>query len=122
MFFRFFITQKCQKKKERCGKIIINNVKREKFWKSKKIGLNELKIMEINEIKELEEIEWKIMSQQVKIIEEKIRKRRINKIWYENIKRRHRRRNKGVKKNSRIDKSRIRIIKELKPDFKNIES
>ena len=78
--------------------------------------------MEINEIKELEEIEWKIMSQQVKIIEEKIRKRRINKIWYENIKRRNRRRNKGVKKNSRIDKSRIRIIKELKPDFKNIES
>ena len=78
--------------------------------------------MEINEIKELEEIEWKIMSQQVKIIEEKIRKRRINKIWYENIKRRNRRRNKGVKKNSRIDKSRIRIIKELKPDFKNRES
>ena len=78
--------------------------------------------MEINEIKELEEIEWKIMNQEVKITEEKIKTRRNNKIWYKNIKRRNRRRNKGVKKNAKTDKSRIRTIKELKQDFKNIES
>ena len=78
--------------------------------------------MEINEIKELEEIEWKIMNQEVKITEEKIKTSRTNKIWYKNIKRRNRRRNKGVKKNAKTDKSRIRIIKELKQDFKNIES
>lgn len=78
--------------------------------------------MEINEIKELEEIEWKIMNQEVKITEEKIKTRRTNKIWHKNIKRRNRRRNKGVKKNAKTDKSRIRIIKELKQDFKNIES
>ena len=62
------------------------------------------------------------MSQEVKITEEKIKTRRINKIWYKNIKRRNRRRNKSVKKNAKTDKSRIRIIKELKQDFKNIES
>ena len=78
--------------------------------------------MEINEIKELEEIEWKIMNQEVKITEEKIKTRRTNKIWHKNIKRRNRRRNKGVKKNAKTDKSRIRIIKELKQDFKIIES
>ena len=78
--------------------------------------------MEIIEIKELEEIEWKTMNQEVKITEEKIKTRRTNKIWYKNIKRRNRRRNKGVKKNAKTDKSRIRIIKELKQDFKNIES
>ena len=62
------------------------------------------------------------MNQEVKITEEKIKTRRTNKIRHKNIKRRNRRRNKGVKKNAKTDKSRIRIIKELKQDFKNIES
>ena len=54
--------------------------------------------MKINEIKELEEIEWKLMSLEVEIIKGRIKKRRVNRIWNKNIEKRYRRRNTNIKK------------------------
>ena len=55
----------------------INKVKRVKIKETIKNGLDELKLMEINKIKELEEIEWKLMCQKVKIIKQRIKNKKV---------------------------------------------
>ena len=59
--------------------------------------------MKINEIKELEEIEWKLMSLEVEIIKGRIKKRRVNRIWNKNIEKRYRRRNTNIKKTEGLE-------------------
>ena len=55
----------------------INKVKRVKIKETIKNGLDELKLMEVNKIKELEEIEWKLMCQKVKIIKQRIKNKKV---------------------------------------------
>ena len=77
--------------------------------------------MKINEIKELEKIEWKLMSLEVEIIKGRIKKRRVNRIWNKNIEKRYRRWNTNIKKTKGLIRFRIEIVKELEQELKKVK-